>query len=180
MTVNSFFQLATDARTLRFSFVRNPYARAVSLWADKFRGKPLVAGDMFIDKYLARRREIDSRLPVGAGQFLSFADFVIFLAAVAKIRCDVHTQTQDDILSMPGITLDFVGKLETYHQDFARVLDHLNASDTVRELATSSVMNRSSYGPWAELYTDDSADRIYRAYECDFDRFEYPRALVRA
>src|SRR5215813_14610212 len=45
MTKGSFFRFATNPATLRFSFVRNPYARAVSCWADKFRDKPLVAGD---------------------------------------------------------------------------------------------------------------------------------------
>lgn len=35
MTIGSFHQLATDPATLRFSLVRNSYARNVSRWADK-------------------------------------------------------------------------------------------------------------------------------------------------
>src|SRR5271170_7993957 len=34
MTMSAFFRLVTHSDTLRFSFVRNPYARAVSCWAD--------------------------------------------------------------------------------------------------------------------------------------------------
>jgi hypothetical protein len=176
MTMSSFHRLATGAGTLRFSFVRNPYARAVSCWADKFRDKPLVPGDPFIDIYLARRGEIDAALPAGADRTLSFADFITFLAAVTRLRCDIHLQVQDDILSMPGITLDFVGKVETFAQDFGRVLDHVRASAVMRREAVAAV-NESDHEPWASYYTGDLADRLYRACECDFDRFGYPRAL---
>lgn len=51
MTKSSFYRLTTDAGMLRFSLVRNPYARAVSCWADRYRGKPLVPGDPFTDIY---------------------------------------------------------------------------------------------------------------------------------
>jgi hypothetical protein len=177
MTAHSFFRLGTDSQTLRFSFVRNPYSRTVSLWCDKFRGKPLVNGDRFIDKYLASRREIDARLLAGPGQTLPFSDFVTFAAAMAKCRCDKHIQAQGDILSMPGIRLDLVGKLEPFSEDFVRVLDHLGAHQRVRLGAMSSIRNRSERGHWPEYYTDDLADCIYRAYQCDFDRLGYPRAL---
>jgi hypothetical protein len=176
MTKSSFYRFATDDDTLRFSFVRNPYARAVSCWADKYRGKPLVPGDPFTDLYLAQRHEIDAALPAGADQTLSFADFITFVAAIARRRCDIHFQVQDDILSMPGIRLDFIGKVETFAQDFVRVLDHLHASDTLRRTARSA-MNESRHDPWTSYYTPALADIIYRAYECDFDRFAYPRAI---
>src|SRR5262249_39128067 len=108
-----------------------------------------------------------------------FADFVTFVAAVARRRCDIHLQVQDDILSMPGITLDFVGKVETFARDFIRVLDHLRASDALRRAATSAI-NESSHEHWASYYTPALADRLYGAYECDFDRFAYPRAVAGA
>ena len=66
MTIGSFFRLARKPDTLRFSFVRNPYARVVSCWAHKFADKPLVRGDSFIDAYLAIRHEIDADLEFSA------------------------------------------------------------------------------------------------------------------
>lgn len=177
MTKSSFYRLATHADTLRFSFVRNPYARAVSCWADKYRNKPLVPGDPFTDIYLARRREVDAALPAGVDHTLSFADFITFVAAVAHQRCDIHFQVQDDILSMPGIKLDFIGKVETFAQDFTRVLDHLHASDALRRAATGAI-NASHHERWTSYYTPALANLLYRAYECDFDRFAYPRAVT--
>ncbi len=176
MTIDSFFRLATSTDTLRFSFVRNPYARVVSCWADKFAGKPLIGGDFFIDAYLAIRQEIDTDLPAGADRTLSFAEFVVFTAATAKVRHDIHLQAQDDILNMPGIELGLIGKVETFDADFVRVLDYLNASDEVRREAAIAI-NESHHHDWSLYYTRELADRIYRAYERDFDRFSYPRAV---
>jgi hypothetical protein len=177
ITIGSFFRLATNHDTLRFSFVRNPYARIVSCWADKFADKPLVRGDSFIDAYLAIRPEIDANLPAGVDRTLSFFEFVVFAAATAKTRHDIHMQVQDEILSMPGIELGLIGKVETFDADFVRVLDHLDAGDEVRREA-AIVINESHHDDWPAYYTPELADRIYRAYECDFDRFGYARSAL--
>jgi hypothetical protein len=176
MTIGSFFRLATSSDTLRFSFVRNPYARVVSCWAHKFADRSLVRGDSFIDAYLAIRQEIDANLPAGADRTLSFAEFVVIAATTAKARHDIHLQAQDDILSLPGIELGLIGKVETFDADFVRVLDHLDTSDAIRRDA-AIVINESHYADWPTYYTLELADRIYRAYECDFDRFGYARAI---
>lgn len=178
MTVSAFFRLATDPDTLRFSFVRNPYARVVSCWADKFAGKPLVPGDSYVDAYLAVRRDIDPALPAGAGQTLTFPAFAVFAAANAKAGHDAHVQAQQSMLDLPGIQFDFIGKVENFNADFSRVLDHLDADATVRREAEIP-LNESHHDDWPVYYTGDLADRIYRAYECDFDRFGYARAIAR-
>jgi len=178
MTKSAFFRLATGTDTFRFSFVRNPYARAVSCWADKFHGKPLEPGNPSIDAYLAIRRELAADLPAGGGRSLSFPEFVLFAATAAQRRSDIHIQAQDGILSMPGIKIDHIGKVESFAKDFVPVLDHLQASDAVRRDAAIPI-NQSRHNHWPAYYTPALADRIYRAYERDFDRFGYPRAFPR-
>jgi hypothetical protein len=176
MTVGAFHRLATDPRTLRFSFVRNPYARAVSCRADKWQDRPLAAGDPFIDRYLALRPGIDAALPSGADRTLSFADFVTFAGAIAEGRIDSHLQAQHDIVAMPGIRLDFVGRIERFADDFATVLDHVGAKNGIRDASVTPV-NPSRHGPWENYYTLALRKRVYRAYERDFDRFQYPRGF---
>ncbi len=51
-------------------------------------GMEACVGDSFIDAYLAIRHEIDTELPAGPDRTLSFADFVVFAAATAKVRHD--------------------------------------------------------------------------------------------
>lgn len=176
ITIDSLFRMASSPDALRFTFVRNPYARAVSCWADKFADKPLVPGDVFIDVYLDMRQEIDADLPGGPERTLSFAEFTIFAAATAKSGHDIHLQAQDDIISMPGIKLDLIGKLENFSTDFADVLDFLNAPDDIRREAAVAI-NESHHADWPLYYTSELAERIYRAYERDFDRFDYARAI---
>lgn len=175
MTIGSFHQPATDPATLRFSFVRNPYARIVSCRADKFAFKPLVGGGPFTDAYMAARQEVDPRLPTGVNCSLSFADFVSFVAGAADRDQDSHIQPQPDILRIPGIELDFIGKVETFDTDFARILDHLKVADEVRREAAAGV-NESYHDDWPNYFTGELAERIYRVYECDFDQFCYSRS----
>jgi hypothetical protein len=179
--VSAFYRLATGRQTLRFTFVRNPYDRLVSCWAHCFRGKPLVPSDDRIEKYLALRREIDPSLPEGAGQTLSFADFAVFAMQTNRQRLDQRWQLQSDIIDMPGIALDMIGKVETFTQDFARVLDHARAGDAERaELKSQSTerMNVSQReSNYAKYYTPELTALVYRAYEPDFDTFGYARTL---
>jgi hypothetical protein len=146
MKLAAFHTLATDPKTLRFSFVRNPYARAVSCWADKLQGKPLVPGDDFVDAYLARKQEINADLPAGPDRTLSFSDFVTYAGAFANRRVDAHLQAQDDILAMPGIALDFVARIERFPERIVRVLDHIGAANGIRGDAANPV-NPSKRGP---------------------------------
>jgi hypothetical protein len=168
--------LVHDRAALRFSFVRNPYDRLVSAWADKFQNKPLLGGDSFIDKYLKHREAIDPSLPAGADRTLPFADFVRFASGTADRRLDPHWQSQDDLLSMPGIRLDFIGKVESFEQDFGRVLDHIGAP-RVRCQTDPAHLNKSAHRPWRDYYTPALAAEAYRAYERDFDRLGYARAM---
>lgn len=174
--VSTFHRLATDAATLRFSFVRNPYERLVSAWADKFQNRTLVAGDPFIDRYLAHRKAIDALLPHGEHRTLSFADFVTYATATASLRVDPHWGLQDDILTMPCLALNHIGRVETFSSDIVQVLDHVHADQRLRDVAVMP-LRASPHHSWPVYYTQNLANRVYGAYERDFDRFGYPRAI---
>lgn len=175
--LSAFHRLAAGPATLRFAFVRNPYARLVSAWADKFQNKPLVAGDAFVDLYLAHRAAIDPALPHGAEETLSFPQFVEFAVATCDRRVNAHWQLQDDLLTMPGIDLDFTGKVESFGADFARVMDHIGADPRTRR-ALGATFNASLHRPWPDYYDNTLAARAHRAYERDFARFGYARAIA--
>jgi len=173
--IEAFFRLATAPDTLRFSFVRNPYDRLISCWADKFQGRPLVGGDPFIDVYLDFRRNHDRSLPHGRNAVLPFPVFAEMAIATCDKRADAHWALQDDLLTMPGIALDFVGKVENFDADFERVIAHVGSAGGV--LAVSQRMNVSSRLQCRGYFDDALARRVHRAYERDFKRFGYPAAL---
>jgi hypothetical protein len=173
---STFHRLAKDANALRFSFVRNPYDRLVSAWADKFQDKPLGRGGDIIEAYLQKRQALGLALPRNPDQTLSFADFVEFVAATADAPVDVHWQSQDDLLDLPGVSFDFVGRLESFAQDFARVIEHARADPALAETANRH-FNKSKHREWRDYYTRALADQVYRTYERDFDRLAYPRAV---
>jgi len=179
MTMISFYDMVASPATLRFSFVRNPYARMVSSWADKFAGKPLVPGDPFIDYYLRERDAANPRLPLGPQRSLTFADFVHFVGDLPSARRDSHVQAQSAILDIPRLRYTFIGRVETFDADFARVLDFLNVSHEVRRDAAKPI-NESHHNDWTTYYTPELANRVYRAYESDFDNYAYPRTLPNA
>jgi hypothetical protein len=164
-----FHEMASSADTLRFTFVRNPYARLVSAWSNKIAGKPLRPGDPYIDLYLDRKPEVRQSQPV---QSLSFAGFVHFVRESIDESVDPHWDRQTARTSVPGIDLDLIGRVETFEKDFATVLQHARKSSIKLPR-----LNRSGSSNWQRYYSAELADIVYRLYEQDFDAFRYSRRI---
>lgn len=182
--VSAFHRLATDPKTLRFTFVRNPYDRLVSCWANKFLDKPLIKrklfteGEFSVERYLAAKKDIDAPLPEGPDKTLSFPDFITYATAIARRGVDYHMQTQGDLLRIEGLPLDFIGKVENFSHDIVRVLDHIGANDKQRKKMIVP-LNKSDRSRAAKYYTPELAARVFRAYEEDFETLGYSRELPR-
>src|SRR5262249_32475913 len=110
---------------------------------------------------------------------LSFADFVTYATETAHQRVNAHWSVQDDLLTMPGLALNLIGQVENFARDIVRVLDHVGADPELRRHA--QVPRRASiHQSWPSYYTTDLANRVYRTYERDFDRFRYSPAIPSA
>jgi hypothetical protein len=177
VSLATLWHLATSPSALRFAFVRNPYARLVSCWASKFRDQPLVPGQPLIDRYLTWQARTKAGPARGSDQRLSFAEFLTFATSTANERVDPHWECQVNILDMPGIALNYIGRVESFCDDFVRVLDHVDADTALRHRSLRPV-NVSDHDPWPAYYTHALAERVYRAYEKDFDRLKYPRRMT--
>jgi hypothetical protein len=174
-----FFALVKDPQTFRFSFVRNPYSRLVGVWANGLKDCPLVPGlSGAVDRYLRVRQTIGGNLPAGADKTLTFPSFVDYAEQRLQVGPEQHLVSQDTLLSVPGIDLDFVGRLENFDADFAYVLKRLGASDEIR-VDASKPINKSNHGPWQDYYTPEVVRRVQKLYERDFDRFRYPMTIPR-
>jgi hypothetical protein len=109
-----FHRLTKSAEALRFTFVRNPCARLLSTWSDRFQGRRLIAGNPSIDAYRTHRAAISRSLPDGSDQTLSFPEFVEFATATVDQRIDIHWQLQDDFATVPRLPLNLIGKVERH------------------------------------------------------------------
>jgi len=163
MSRRKFFEIATGADAFRFSFVRNPYDRLVSGWLDKYKDKPLRNGDAFAQLYLASHPS--------QAETLSFPEFIFWAADTATARLNAHWQLQDDLVSMPGIKLHHIGKVENFDADIQPLLARTGLPATKQNLNVTDAAGRR------DLYTPELAALVYRAYERDFARFRYPREL---
>jgi hypothetical protein len=129
----------------KFTFVRNPWDRMVSNWkmftTQPFRVKQLKS---MTDKDLT-----------------NFSDFVDFAA---------HTKNhhwQPQVLYLPE-DLDFVGRLETFDEDFNRLLDAIGKKNIQAEHLNQTV--KKSY---REYYTPSLVDFVAEMYLEDISRFGY-------
>jgi len=122
--LNIFHELATSIDTLRFTFVRNPYARLVSAWADKFSRKPLKRGDRYVDLYLDHATSSGQHLR--SAEPLSFPAFVWFVRDSIHKNPDPHWDLQVNRIAVPGMELNLIGRVECFEKDIAGVLRHVN------------------------------------------------------
>lgn len=177
-----FYQHAIDPETFVFTFVRNPYDRLISAWANKFANKPLIAGSLtrkqnsVITNYLRVRADIDPQLPAGPDAMLSFPQFIRYACLTADTFIEKHLYLQAKIAEVPGITINLVGKYENFQSDLSRLYDHIKAPPTLRQRLEVRV-NHSRRARCSDYFTQALADQVFAAYERDFDAFGYSRAV---
>ena len=153
---------------LRFSFVRNPYARLVSAWKSK------LAWDDPQYAYLRASIRAACGHPVAAGQRagpISFRDAVQCLLADPGLFDD-HWRPQTGLLVADVIDYHVVGRFERFGPQFQAILRRLHAPPQVTGIA-QRVFNPSQHGPLAAVYDPRLARRVYDFYAPDFETFGY-------
>lgn len=165
-----FYKLATSPATLRFTFVRNPYARLVSAWSDKFSRKLLRRGDPYVDLYLDYAAASGEKLV--SFDPLPFPRFVQFVRDSIHCGWDPHWDLQAIRTSLPGLDIELTGRVESFEKDFGSVLQHAG-----RPSVKLRRLNKSGASAWTSHYTEELSRIVYRLYERDFDTFGYARRI---
>lgn len=104
-----------NGAAFRFSFVRDPVRRVESAYRDKVVRHRSYSGRADLQRTLG--------LPVDPRRDLSFDQFVAALTILAEdpLTMDPHWRPQHLNLMHPLIHYDYVGRLETYAADLARI-----------------------------------------------------------
>ena len=166
------FEILTSPEWFRFCFVRNPFYRLFSA----YKSKMLNYGDA---QYQPVRDEIRARwhYPLRDGRpagMVAFRDFVRYVEQQADTERDFHWRLQTTIVMPALIKYDFIGRIESFAQDFGQVLKRFNASAELMA-AIPQPVNQTTQIYHAAAYDQELADRVYDMYQEDFTNFGYER-----
>ena len=179
-TPSEYFDLLRRPQTYKWHcFVRNPYARLLSAWKDKFtldeEGQPL-ARSMHAELPVVRRFANRAGLPgADVGSPMPFETFVSFVESQDEGQRNQHWDTQHVVLGCDTFSYDHAWKMESDFADgMTEILTHIGLpGDWVRERVQKP--NNASRKLSEPVYDQQLADRAYAIYRKDFDTFGYDR-----
>ncbi|MEH6608381.1 MAG: sulfotransferase family 2 domain-containing protein [Halioglobus sp.] len=155
---NWYQQLDRDKfdRYFKFTFVRNPWDRAVSAYTYLAKGGSAASED---DQYWTQF----------INSFESFDDFVSRWMTAENIRRNALFTPQIDYLtdSFGRVDIDFIGRFESLEQDFKTIAEKLQVAASLPHL------NQSRSQPYSEFYTSRSRAIIEQLYARDIAEFDY-------
>lgn len=149
----------------RFSFVRNPYSRALSCYLEK------IAGEQWLR---------DLRLPelgFHPQDEVSFADFLNRVRVQELRDMDVHWAPQHFLLSLRRVQYGFLGRFENFQGDLRRLVDILSLDVPEELLLRRTAHVTSAASKLHDYYDDETVALVQEIYGKDFDALGYGRDL---
>lgn len=148
----------------KFSFVRNPYARVLSCYLDKFReGKP----------------KFREQLGFEPETEVSFEEFLERVSGQGAKEMNIHWMPVSLILSTDKIGYDFIGRFERFEDDLKLVMQHIaqeNGLSLPEGILYKSRHSKfqSNAGEKLGLYMTKQAQQlVQKIYAEDFEQFGY-------
>ncbi len=135
----------------KFTFVRNPWDRLVSLYSEK-----IVNHKKTINKVPYYKQFIGL-------SFESFLDRIIYSDLES---CIPHHRLQTHL--MPLNKMNFIGKLENFNKDIRFVLDHLKIKN-----CKIQHLNRSKHSHYSDYYNNRYKKLVESKYAEDIENFNY-------
>ncbi len=143
-------------RYFKFTFVRNPWDRAVSAYTYLGKGGSAASAE-------------DGQWADFVNSYDAFDDFILdWLSEENALRNALFTPQVIFLKDIFGrIDMDFVGRFETLQADFDTVARRLGVDAQLPHL------NQSRSQDFRTFYTRDSRERVARVYAEDIDAFGY-------
>ncbi|MEH6542889.1 MAG: sulfotransferase family protein [Porticoccaceae bacterium] len=154
----------------KFSFVRNPYARALSCYLDKVR--------------LGRKKRYSEMLGVSEEEAVSFEAFLTRVSHQKTSEMDLHWIPLSVILTLNNIEYDFVGRFENFENDLIKVIalvcerNNISTPDNGLYVARNSPHRTDASSLISEYMTERSGELIREIYRDDFELFGYSKTNI--
>jgi hypothetical protein len=129
----------------KFAFVRNPYDRFVSSWKDKV-----------VERNYFKFQKIELEKMKDINHFIDWVENQNIE------KCDEHIRSQYSLIDVHQ--LDFLGRFESFDEDFKRVAQKLNVE-------IQKVPHLNSTMKKEVTLTSEQKHRIKKIYEKDFSTF---------
>lgn len=141
-------KIATEMKLNRVIFLRNPFARIVSLWENKIKDK----GD--------GGRGTTNLKKLGYNIGASFEEFIIQLPK--RFMYDLHTLPQHVYLQGLEWEHTHIFALENISRDWAHV------QELYPKMGSLKKSNISTKHAWDTYYTPELKEKVYQIYKKDF------------
>lgn len=152
-----------------FSLVRNPYTRLLSAYYNKIMGNK------------SPKRKILRLLytkPQDITTHVSLTEFIQVICSQPVTELDPHWGLQSNLILFDLLQHDFIGRFETYAQDYATIFSHLSGTESIPKLRhRNSRVTNLPVTPIDKLITPTLQAAIYQQYQADFENFGYAYAL---
>lgn len=154
-TPKAFSESDPPSDYFKFMFTRNPWDRAVSCWNDK--------------RYDGGKKEGS---PQSKFTFNQYVDWLL-KTTEKKYNGDISLFGNPHVRSQYGmiyeINLDYIGKLETFHQDWSNICNKLGVEMFKNEIH----QNKTQRTHYRDYYNDRTKGAIAELYKKDIDKFDY-------
>jgi len=149
---------------LSFSFVRNPWARLVSVYCDKIRPEPVADDPHFPNG--VHRGFVQRGLPMRAG--MPFEEFAEVTCAHADEATEKHLMSQAFFLVRDGaIVPSFLGRVESMADDWRSLAAMAGFEAPVMHL------NRTQHADYTSYYDGRLVNLVGDRYRPDVEIFGY-------
>lgn len=149
-----------------FTFIRNPYDRLLSCYMDKVL---CPASSDLTDRWFINgenRTFLNQYGKLGFSK-MSFDDFVRFVTKISDKHCNPHFAPQHSLLDLDS--LNFIGRLENFDQDFFHVKEKLSLSDNIKP----ERLMTTKHDPYRTYYNDETRSLVAKKYAKDIEIFNY-------
>ncbi|XP_071476115.1 carbohydrate sulfotransferase 14-like [Diadema antillarum] len=168
-----------------FLFVREPFARILSAYRDKFQF-PAVENLPMKKKFASlisrskRKPFQQNKKILSNSDTVTFSDFVDYVGNSRNtlgLPEEEHWREMFRLCAPCDIRYDFIGHFETLQEDFRMILDRLSVKEDIRFPASSNPTNSSGSSVLDQYYgqlSTEQLESLYGRLSTDIELFDYP------